>query len=109
MTAGDKQPDRRRVAFRSVPGSAGAGSAVVFCPHHQALVPVQSCHSCERFVGMDFTAQDDHRVEGVTLRYRIHDEPERIVKAGESGGDAIRVLLPATRTPKRASPATAAP
>ncbi len=47
-----------------------------------------------------FAAQDDHRVEGVTLRYRVHDEPERLVKAGESGGDAVRALVPSSRPPK---------
>jgi hypothetical protein len=46
-----------------------------------------------------FAAQDDHRVESVTLRYRINEEPERVVKAGESGGDAVRALVPGSRPP----------
>jgi len=45
-----------------------------------------------------FSAQDDYRVESVTLRYRVNEESPRSVKAGESGGDAIRALVPAART-----------
>ncbi|MCK6461787.1 MAG: DUF4175 domain-containing protein, partial [Planctomycetes bacterium] len=44
-----------------------------------------------------FSAQDDYRVEGVTLAYRVNEEAPRLVKAGESGGDAIRALVPAER------------
>jgi hypothetical protein len=46
-----------------------------------------------------FVAQDDYRVDGVTLRYRVGEEGERIVKAGESGGDALRSLLPSSSPP----------
>jgi hypothetical protein len=46
-----------------------------------------------------FAAQDDYRVEGVTLKYQVNEgESQRLVKAGESGGDAIRALVPAART-----------
>jgi len=47
-----------------------------------------------------FAAQDDHRVESVTLRYRINEETEHVVKAGESGGDAVRALVPPAREPQ---------
>jgi hypothetical protein len=47
-----------------------------------------------------YVAQDDHRVDTVTMTCRINEEPERLVKAGESGGDAIRALLPASHPPK---------
>jgi len=46
-----------------------------------------------------FTAEDDHRVDSVTLRYRINEEAERQVAVGESGGDALRVLVPSTHAP----------
>jgi hypothetical protein len=45
-----------------------------------------------------FAAQDDYRVESVTLRYQVNDEPQCVVKAGESGGEAVRTLVPAART-----------
>ncbi|HEX5137583.1 MAG TPA: hypothetical protein VFY93_11455 [Planctomycetota bacterium] len=45
-----------------------------------------------------FAAQDDYSVESVTFKYKINDEPEHRVNAGESGGDAIRGLVPAERT-----------
>jgi hypothetical protein len=47
-----------------------------------------------------FAAQDDHRVDGVTLRYHINEEPEHVVQAAESGGPAVRVLLPDAHPPE---------
>lgn len=49
---------------------------------------------------VSFVAQDDHRVEGVTLRYHVNDEAERVVHAGESGGDSVRALVPTNREPQ---------
>jgi hypothetical protein len=46
-----------------------------------------------------FAAQDDHTIESVTLRYHVNEEPERVVKAGESGGDTVRALVPPSPPP----------
>jgi len=47
------------------------------------------------------TARDDHRIEAVSLRYRLNDEEERTVALGEAGGDAIRILAPEAHDPTR--------
>lgn len=58
----------------------------------------QSEYLASGVVLIAFEAQDDYRVDGVALKYTINTDPERVVKAGEAGGDAVRALVPQTRT-----------
>jgi hypothetical protein len=61
--------------------------------------PVQTERVPSAVVLIAFSAQDDHRVESARLRYRINEELELMVGAGEPGGVAVRALLPPDRPP----------
>jgi len=39
---------------------------------------------------LGFAARDDHRVEGVELRYAVNEEEPRTAVFGDAGGDAVR-------------------
>ncbi|MHC4575799.1 MAG: hypothetical protein ACYTED_00185 [Planctomycetota bacterium] len=46
-----------------------------------------------------FTARDDHRVMQAALHYQVNEDAERVIAAGEAGGEAIRALTALPQPP----------